>query len=244
MPWYAGKEEIREYLAQINEHETVRTALPTRLFVRSRQKLRVQPQLIEYCLFQPGLFVNYFASPYKTSQHLHPFQTHIDFDNRRAIVLFGSGNARLSLITVKDFCNILLKAIDHEGTWPVIGGISGDTITIKELLAVGGKIRTHPGVNFRGNNSLIALGGPFKVETVTAGDAMAGIVNSSWLPQVDHPAVPADQVKQLSEGFTAGMLLAFSAGAFEVSDEWNKLFPEYEFTRAADFLSEVWEGKR
>lgn len=42
---------------------------------------------------------------------------------------------------------------------------------------------------------------------------------------------------------TAGMILGMSVGVMSVSDEWNKLLPDYKFTSAADFLSEAWAGK-
>jgi hypothetical protein len=36
------------------------------------------------------------------------------------------------------------------------------------------------------------------------------------------------------------LLLAFSAGAFDGSDEWNTLLPEYKFTGIEEFLSDAW----
>jgi hypothetical protein len=99
-------------------------------------------QVIEYCLFQAGMFVDYFASPYKTTKHIHPFQNQFDFNKRRAIVLEGAEDATLSLITAHDFCAVVAQALDYQGTWPVIGGIVGERVTVKQLLAIGEKIRT------------------------------------------------------------------------------------------------------
>jgi hypothetical protein len=98
-------------------------------------------QVIEYCLFQAGMFVDYFVSPYKTTKHIHPFQNQFDFNNRRAIVLEGAEDAILSLITAHDFCAVVVQALDHQGTWPVVGGIVGERVTVKKLLAMGEKIR-------------------------------------------------------------------------------------------------------
>ncbi|KAF2676036.1 NAD(P)-binding protein [Lentithecium fluviatile CBS 122367] len=204
MPWYAGKAEIRKYLSEINKHGKV----------------------LEYCLFQAGMFVDYLASPYKTSKHIHPFQTQFDFNNRRAIVLDGSDDARISFITAKDFCAVVAKAIEYEGQWPVVGGIRGDELMVGQLVTLGEKIR-----------------GKFSVEKVQAADLEAGVVKTTWLPKADHPAIPADQVNKLAAGFVAGMLLAISVGALSVSDEWNRLLPEYHFTQAEDFLAEAWSGK-
>lgn len=87
------------------------------------------------------MFVNYYAAPYKTSRHVHPFQNQFDFNNRRAIILEGGENSRISLITVQDFCNIMVQAIEYEGVWPVVGGIRGDELTVAQLIAVGEKVR-------------------------------------------------------------------------------------------------------
>ncbi|KAH8887614.1 NAD(P)-binding protein [Thozetella sp. PMI_491] len=204
MPWYAGKAGIRDYLRQLNEKEKV----------------------LEYCLFHAGMFVNYFASPYKTSKHIHPFQNQYDFNNRRAILLEGSDDARISLITVDDFCHFVSRAVEYEGEWPVVGGIRGDELTVGQLITLGEKIR-----------------GPFVIERLEATDLKAGVVKSTWLPTVDHPAIPPEQVKALAAGMTAGMLLAISAGAMSVSTEWNELLPDCSVTRAEDFLTEAWRGK-
>lgn len=40
-----------------------------------------------------------------------------------------------------------------------------------------------------------------------------------------------------------GLLLSFSAGAWNVTDEWNQLLPDYKFTQADEFLAEAWNGK-
>ncbi|KAI1250387.1 hypothetical protein MGN70_007440 [Eutypa lata] len=205
MPWYAGKGEIREYLQELNKNGKV----------------------LEYCLFQPGMFVNYYTAPHKTSKHVHPFQNQFDFNNRRAIVLEGGESSRISLITVRDFCNIVAKAVEYEGVWPVVGGIRGDELTVEQLLAVGEKVR----------------GGPFAIEKVKAEDLKAGLVKTAWLPKPDHPAIPAEQVSALAAGFVAGVLLGMSSGAFSVSDEWNRLLPDYTMTRAEEFLADTWRDK-
>jgi hypothetical protein len=64
-----------------------------------------------------------------------------DFNNRRAILLDGGDENALTLTTVQDLANVVAKAIDFEGEWPTIGGIRGTTTSIKELIALGEKIR-------------------------------------------------------------------------------------------------------
>ena len=90
------------------------------------------------------MFLDYFASPYRTSKHIHPFQNQIDFNNRRAIVLDGVDDARISLISARDFCAVVARAIEYEGEWPVTGGIRGDELAIGQLVTIGEKIRTLP----------------------------------------------------------------------------------------------------
>jgi hypothetical protein len=63
------------------------------------------------------------------------------------------------------------------------------------------------------------------------------------MPRVDHPAIPVEQRDALAAGFLSGVLLAMSAGAFSVSDEWNTLLPDYQMTRAEDFLAKAWYDK-
>ena len=40
-----------------------------------------------------------------------------------------------------------------------------------------------------------------------------------------------------------GTLLSSAKGAWDVSDAWNQLLPDYKFTQMEDFLIKVWEEK-
>lgn len=84
---------------------------------------------------------------------------------------------------------------------------------------------------------------PFAIERLKADDLKAGKVKASWKPKADHPAIPLEQADALSESFTAGFMLGISAEALCVSDEWNRLLPDYKFTSAKEFLSEQWRGE-
>ena len=68
-------------------------------------------------------------------------------------------------------------------------------------------------------------------------------MKTTWLPIVDHPAIPAEQASELAETFLAGFTLAISAGELNASDEWNRLLPDLEFTQPREFLTEAWKGK-
>ncbi|KAF3150293.1 hypothetical protein TWF569_004685 [Orbilia oligospora] len=204
LSWYEGKGHIRKYLEDLNEDK----------------------QVLEYSLFQPGLFTNYFAAPHQTAKHVFAFPLQIDFENRRAIILEGSEDSPINLITVKDFANMVTLAVGYEGAWPVVGGIKGDEVTVGQLIALGEKLR-----------------GPFAVEKLKVDDIKAGNVKSTWIPKINHPSLPADQVEPLSQAFISGILLAINSGAYRVNDAWNRLLPEYKITQAEEFLAGVWVGK-
>ncbi|KAK3898128.1 hypothetical protein C8A05DRAFT_47476 [Staphylotrichum tortipilum] len=205
MPWYAGKLEIREYLKELNKDE----------------------KILEYTLFQPGLFMNYLTNPYTSTKHVHPIETPIDFGRRRILMVEGSDGVCINLTTVEDLVSVVVRAVEYEGEWPLVGGIKGDEITIGNLIKLGERVR----------------GGPFSVERLNAGDLRAGVVRSSWLPKADHPSISPEESQVLAASFTAGMLMGISVGALSVSDEWNRLLPDYEFIKAEGFLTEAWSGR-
>ncbi|KAH8680672.1 hypothetical protein BX600DRAFT_504432 [Xylariales sp. PMI_506] len=203
--WYAAKGETREYLKELNKNYKV----------------------IEYTLFQPGLFLNYFTAPYKSSNHIHVLETPIDFNKRRALVVDGGEDARITLTTVHDLAQVVARAIDFQGQWPVVSGIRGGEMSIKEIIALGEKLR----------------GGPFTVERFSTEDLKKGTWESSWVPRNDHPAIPADMVDALAKPLNAGILLGIASQAYLCSNEWNTLLPDYHFTQPEEFLSEFWQGK-
>jgi hypothetical protein len=205
-------------------------------------------QVLEYTLFQPGWFVNYFTHPYKSTKHIQPLQTPIDFCNRRLLMVDGSDDVRITLTTAEDLAKVVARAIEYEGEWPVVSGIKGDEFTIKQLIELGERVRGES-QRFSLMNPVLTLGSlpgtgkPFRVERLKADDLKAGVVKSSWLPKADHHSFTPEEATALAENVTAGILLGISAGALNVSDEWNKLLPDYKFTKAEDFLTEAWRGK-
>ncbi|MCJ1401942.1 hypothetical protein MMC11_005159 [Xylographa trunciseda] len=205
LSWYAYKAESRRYLKELNKDKKV----------------------LEYTLFQPGLFLNYLTSPHKSSNHVHIMETPFDFNRRRALLLDGGDDERITFTTVQDLANVVARAIDFEGEWPVVGGIRGAEMSIRELMALGEKIR----------------GAPFKIEKLKADELESGEWKSTWIPKLDHPSIPPEQVDMFSKIIVAGMLLAISAKAYSCSDEWNRLLPDYKFTQPEEFLSEAWGGK-
>jgi hypothetical protein len=96
-------------------------------------------QVLEYTLFQPGFIIDMLAPPDNVpttrSQELW-----FDFLNRRAITLKNVDDA-FSGTTLNDLVNVVVRAVDYEGEWPVIGGIRGETVSASELLEIGKKVR-------------------------------------------------------------------------------------------------------
>lgn len=92
-------------------------------------------------------------------------------------------------------------------------------------------------------SQLIVPGGAFEIDKLTLEDLKAGVAKSSWLSRVVHPAIKPEEAEAMAKTFLAGMTLGISAGALNVSDEWNRIFPKYEFTQPHDFLTAMWSGK-
>ncbi|KAK0647978.1 hypothetical protein B0T16DRAFT_407537 [Cercophora newfieldiana] len=202
MPWYAGKLEIREILQDLNKDKKV----------------------LEYCLFQPGMIMNYLAHPHKPGKYITSSQTPIDFTNRRIILAEGTEDARITVTAAHDLANVVAKAVEYEGEWPLVGGIQGSNLSIAEFIALGEKLH-----------------GTIEVERLNMADLEAGLVNSTWRPRIDHPTFrdSPEQAAAMEKVLLGGVLLGFAAGAFDASDDWNKLLPEYKFTGAEEFLTGV-----
>ena len=84
---------------------------------------------------------------------------------------------------------------------------------------------------------------PFYIEKVHAKDFESGEWQTSWTPKITHPSILPEYVDEFSRVGLASILLAISKSAYVVSDDWNRLLPDYKFTAAEDFLSEAWGGK-
>lgn len=81
------------------------------------------------------------------------------------------------------------------------------------------------------------------MERLHLADLKAGIVKSTWKPQIEHPAFTPEQIEELESQVVSGIVLGIGSGVIDASDEWNKLLPEYTFTGAEEFLTAVWTGK-
>lgn len=85
--------------------------------------------------------MNYLTHPHWSAKYLAPIATPLDFNNRRALILDGSDDVPITLTTVRDLANIVAKAVEYDGEWPLVSGISGETVTAAELIAIGERVR-------------------------------------------------------------------------------------------------------
>lgn len=97
--------------------------------------------MLEYTLFQPGLFLDYLASPYQTSTHVAPLDTIFNYEDCQAIVIDGYEDVTITLTTTADTAAVIAKAIDYDGEWPEISGIQGNRATLSQVIKLGEKIR-------------------------------------------------------------------------------------------------------
>jgi hypothetical protein len=98
-------------------------------------------EVLEYILFQPGLFLDYLAFPHKTAKYIDPLQSVFDYQNCRAIEVHGHENAIMTLTTAADVTTIVARAVDYEGEWPEIGGIRGNELTFSQIIEMGERVR-------------------------------------------------------------------------------------------------------
>lgn len=86
-------------------------------------------------------------------------------------------------------------------------------------------------------------GGRFAVETIKSVQARAGRLTATWHPKMEHPTVPEELRESSAKIFTAKTIVSVYQGSWEVSDEWNKIYPDYKFTTIQEFLEKWWAGK-
>jgi hypothetical protein len=86
-------------------------------------------------------------------------------------------------------------------------------------------------------------GHPFAVEQVKLEDLEDGILKTSWSLETSHSSVAGEDARSMLKAVLIGTLLSSAKGAWDVSDEFNHLFPDYKFTQIEEFLEKVWRGK-
>ncbi|KEY67597.1 hypothetical protein S7711_08270 [Stachybotrys chartarum IBT 7711] len=205
MAWMHGKELIRQYLQEVNQKQ----------------------KILEYTLFQPGLFLDYLAFPHRTTKYLDPLQTVWDFGKKLAMIVEGHEDAIMTLTTLEDFTAVVVRAVEYEGVWPANGGVRGNRLTFSQIVAIGEKIR----------------GQAFTVDRVKMEDLEAGELKTTWEYEISHPSVSQEMVAVMLKAVPIGILLSSVKGAWDSGDEINRMLPDFKFTDAENFLRGAWEGK-
>ncbi|KAK2737810.1 hypothetical protein FQN57_007368 [Myotisia sp. PD_48] len=214
--------DIHEYLKQVNSKQAV----------------------LEYCLFQPGIFMNYIAAPHRTAKYLFITGLFVDLDKKRAIKI-DDGNAWEVYTTIQDVAKAVCHAIDYPGQWPEIGGMAGSRIQTKDLIKIAETIKgneSQPGLFLpliANEQIILTIGELFEVTTVKGEDLAAGVVKSSWMPRVDHPSLTPEIREQIGPMVLLSCLRAVQNGDTDIEPVWNNLLPEMKFTGVEAFLEGV-----
>jgi len=95
--------------------------------------INAEKTVLEYCLFQPGSFMNYLSYPYLSAEHLAAQCIGTDVATRHALIT-GEGDAWEVYTTAEDFAKVVARAIDFEGKWPEIGGVVGCRVQQKDYI--------------------------------------------------------------------------------------------------------------
>ncbi|OTA92273.1 hypothetical protein M434DRAFT_396516 [Hypoxylon sp. CO27-5] len=186
------------------------------------ESLNKEKKVIEYSRFQVGAFMNYLGHPHQTSKYVTTLPLQFDFEKQRATLIEGSLNDVVVWTTVQDIAGVVARAVEYKGEWPAIGGISGSRVTNGEMLRLGE-----------------AIGRPFtvdwlKMEDIESGDLINGI---------DLRSATQEETEAFLKSAIRRILAGISRGAYDVTDEWNKILTDYEFTQVEDFIKKVWGGK-
>ncbi|CAH0018928.1 unnamed protein product [Clonostachys rhizophaga] len=196
-PWNAGKVEIRHYLQQLNKEKKV------------------------------GILMDYLGHPHRISKYLTTMPMTVDIEKCRALVLSGSLTDKITFTAARDIGKVVARAIEYEGEWPLVGGVSGNQISFEDLIRVGERVR----------------GTRFTIESLEQKDLEAGELKTDNFFRVPFPDIPEDQVESFSQLATISVMLGAKHGLWTVTDEWNEILPDHEFTQVEDFLREIWGSR-
>ncbi|CAG9950120.1 unnamed protein product [Clonostachys rosea f. rosea IK726] len=86
-------------------------------------------------------------------------------------------------------------------------------------------------------------GTPFTVESLQQEDVESGELKTDNFFRVPFPEIPEDQVESFSKLATISVMLGAKHGLWTVTDEWNEILPDHEFTQVEDFLREIWGSR-
>lgn len=75
-------------------------------------------------------------------------------------------------------------------------------------------------------------GEPFTIEWLKLEDLEVGVIKSNYLIPVNTlHSTTEDEMDTVNKTATIGMLVSACRGAWDVTNEWNQILPDYEFTQ-------------
>lgn len=86
-------------------------------------------------------------------------------------------------------------------------------------------------------------GRPFTVTWINKQELETEDRKMERFADIDLHNSPKERVNEFLAMAARGILLGMSRGAYTVTDEWNRLLPDYEFTQVEDFIKGVWGAK-
>jgi hypothetical protein len=93
-------------------------------------------------------------------------------------------------------------------------------------------------------NASPLTGEPFAVDRHSLKDLEAG--EAKIAKPIRFPAhyVFPGQEDTFAVSVTSSILISISRGVWTVSDEWNRLLPEYKFSQPEDFVRRLWSARK
>lgn len=170
------------------------------------------------------MWMDYLAFPHTTdAKHVRPMEAFVNFEKMKAYWMEGHEDDRFSLTAIGDIVKAVLLAIDYEGSWPAHGGVVGETVSFRDLLALGESIR----------------GRAIAVDYLKPEDVEAGVlkVPIDLDPATLPPSIPAEQAEAMMKAAIAGTMRAVARGGMVVdSGDWNHLLPAFKPVKVEEML--------
>ncbi|MCJ1388149.1 hypothetical protein MMC18_000994 [Xylographa bjoerkii] len=188
------------------------------------KNLNAEKPVLEFTLFQPGVFTNVVVWPRKTAEYLYTTCIGIDIDGGHALMV-EDGGQDFTFTTVHDTAKVVASAIEYEGPWPEFGGIAGSQLKYGELLD---KIEQDTGK-------------PLERHVLRMSDLQQGKFESTWLPPYRHPMIPLEMADAFAmQIMTQWWRCAGGSRNSAVVPTWNELLPEMKLTDVDTFLTDVY----
>ena len=184
------------------------------------RRINSSRKVLEYTLFQPGVFLNLAVWPRKTVEFLWTTCIGFDVDGGR-VPMLEDGSTSISCTTIQDVGKVVAAAVDYEGQWPEIGGFSGETLPYYRFLK---KLEEHSGKKLHRY--------VLRIE-----DLKQGKFKSPWIPPLRHPMIPEFLADWVAKKVLPQWFLTEAGGDPAVNDSWNTLLPDVKITGVDEFLA-------